>query len=475
MIFNSFDFAIFLPIVFSLYWCLGSRRVKAQNILLVAASYFFYGTWDWRFLFLIFVSSLADFVIGRFMQKSNKNSYRKRLLWLSLGLNLGLLGFFKYFNFFIDSFADTFSFLGVTFDETRLNILLPVGISFYTFQTLSYTIDIYRRKINACNDPVAFFAYVSFFPQLVAGPIERAKNLLPQFVDQRVFNYSKAADGVRQIIWGLFKKVVIADNCSLIVNSIFLNYQYEDSLTLCLGAFLFLFQVYCDFSGYSDIAIGLGRLCGFHLMKNFNFPFFSRDLPEFWKKWHISLTSWFVDYIYIPLGGSRNGLNTKVRNVLIIFLVSGLWHGANWTFIFWGALCGLAQVPYLLLGRNGRYVTYVAKGRYLPNFKELLQMSGVITFMSFSMIFFRSPDISVAWSYLIGILKFDFSLSVLDNYHFVLLIMGLLVWEWMFRSREHGLEIGHLTTKVRWSLYSVFIWLILFNFGSNQEYIYFQF
>lgn len=475
MSFNSFDFAIFLPTVFVIYWFLGNRRLRAQNILLVAASYFFYGTWDWRFLFLIFISSLADFVIGGFLQKPNKDAHRKKLLWLSLSLNLGLLGFFKYFNFFIDSFAYTFSFLGVTFDEARLNILLPVGISFYTFQTLSYTIDIYRRKIKACNDPFAFFAYVSFFPQLVAGPIERAKNLLPQFTDKRVFNYSKAADGVRQILWGLFKKIVIADNCSLIVNSIFFNYQYEDSLTLCLGVFLFLFQVYCDFSGYSDIAIGLGRLFGFNLMKNFDFPFFSRDLPEFWKKWHISLTSWFVDYIYIPLGGSRNGLYAKVRNVIIIFLVSGFWHGANWTFIFWGALCGLTQIPYLLLGYNGRYLTYVAKGRYFPNFKELLQMLGVITFMSFSMIFFRSPNISVAWSYLIRILKFDFSLSVLDDYQFVLLIMGLLIWEWMFRGREHGLEISHLTTKVRWCLYFIFIWLILYNFGSNQKYIYFQF
>ncbi len=475
MLFNSFDFAIFLPIVFSIYWAIGSERVKAQNLFLLFASYFFYGTWDWRFLILIFFSSAADFFIGQWLQKSNEESFRKKLLWISLGLNLGLLGFFKYFNFFIDSFAYTFSFLGVTLDATRLNILLPVGISFYTFQTLSYTIDIYRRKIKACDDPIAFFSYVSFFPQLVAGPIERAKNLLPQFVGRRVFDYSKAVDGVRQIIWGLFKKVVIADNCSKAVNVIFLNYQYEDSLTLCLGAFLFLFQVYCDFSGYSDMAIGLGRLFGFHLMKNFDFPFFSRDLPEFWKKWHISLTSWFVDYIYIPLGGSRNGLNSKIRNVLIIFLVSGLWHGANWTFVLWGALCGLAQVPYLLLGRNGRYDSYVAQGKYLPGLKELFQMLGVVAFMSFSMIFFRSPNITIAWSYLIGILDFDFSLAVLQHAQYVLLILVLLTWEWIFRSKEHGLEISHLNQKLRWSIYAVFVWLVLFNFGSNQEYIYFQF
>ncbi len=475
MLFNSFDFAIFLPLVFSLYWLLGAKRIAAQNLLLLVASYIFYGTWDWRFLILILVSSVADFAIGKFMHESSSENYRKKLLWLSLFLNLGLLGFFKYFNFFIDTFANTFSFFGVAMDETRLNILLPVGISFYTFQTLSYTIDIYRRKINACNDPVAFFAYVSFFPQLVAGPIERAKNLLPQFIKERTFNYEKAVDGVRQIIWGLFKKVVIADNCSKAVNIIFTNYQYEDSLTLCLGAFLFLFQVYCDFSGYSDIAIGLGRLFGFHLRKNFDFPFFSRDLPEFWKKWHISLTSWFVDYIYIPLGGGRNGLNSKIRNVLIIFLVSGFWHGANWTFIFWGAFCGLAQVPYLLLGRNGRYDSYIAHGRYFPNFTEILQILGIIAFMSVSMILFRSPNITVAWSYLNGIFRFDFSSSIFAHYNSVLLIAGLLVWEWMFRSKEHGLEVSHLKARIRWGIYAIFVWLILFNFGINQEYIYFQF
>jgi D-alanyl-lipoteichoic acid acyltransferase DltB (MBOAT superfamily) len=307
MLFNSLDFAIFLPVVFLLYWFVFQKKIKAQNALVALASYVFYGWWDWRFLSLIIFSSVIDYFIGLQLENIKKDRYRSLLLWTSIFVNLGLLGFFKYFNFFIDNFLDAFSFFGYQIPNTSLNIILPVGISFYTFQTLSYTIDVYRKQLKPTKDFVAFTAFVSFFPQLVAGPIERASNLLPQFYKKRKFDYSIAVDGMRQILWGLFKKIVIADNCAKYANEIFNNSGNYSGTTLLLGALFFTFQIYGDFSGYSDIAIGTSRLFGFKLMKNFAFPYFSRDIAEFWRRWHISLSSWFRDYLYIPLGGSRGG------------------------------------------------------------------------------------------------------------------------------------------------------------------------
>jgi alginate O-acetyltransferase complex protein AlgI len=338
MLFNSLDFAVFLPIVFALYWFVTNHNLKLQNALIVAASYVFYGWWDWRFLSLIIFSTLVDYSIGRRLKNEEKQSTRKILLWTSIIVNLGFLGFFKYYNFFLDNFIAAFSFFGQEIQPNTLNIILPVGISFYTFQTLSYTIDVYKKKLEPTEDFIAFSAFVCFFPQLVAGPIERATNLLPQFYKKRTFEYDKAVDGMRQILWGLFKKVVIADNCAEYANLIFNNYQDYNGSTLLLGAIFFTFQIYGDFSGYSDIAIGTSRLFGFNLMQNFATPYFSRDIAEFWRRWHISLSTWFRDYLYIPLGGSRGGTWMKVRNTFIIFLVSGFWHGANWTFIVWGGL-----------------------------------------------------------------------------------------------------------------------------------------
>lgn len=475
MIFNSIEFAIFLPVVFGLYWWIGGKNIKAQNILILLASYFFYGTWDIRFLGLICLSSIIDFVIGGKIESESSPITRKKLLYLSLALNLGFLAFFKYFNFFIDSFIDTFQFFGHSINGRSLDIILPVGISFYTFQTISYSTDIYKKDIPASRDPIEFFAYVAFFPQLVAGPIERAKQLLPQFQLSRKFDYELAVDGCRQILLGLFKKVVIADNCAALVNDIFQNYGDYDSFTLFLGGFYFLIQVYCDFSGYSDIAIGLGKLFGFRLMKNFDFPFLSRDLPEFWKKWHISLTSWFVDYVYIPLGGGRNGLNLKIRNVLIIFTICGFWHGANWTFLFWGIFCGLSFIPYLLLGKNGRYEQVIGYNRLFPSIKELIQMLFVLGFMSISMILFRSENITNAYGFFIGLLKFNFTDFDPKYLELVPIAAALFVWEWMFRQRDHALEISGLQIYLRNIIYAVFIWLILYNFNHEVEYIYFQF
>ena len=374
MLFNSIDFAIFLPIVFILYWFVTNKNLKLQNFLMVAASYLFYGWWDWRFLSLILFSTIVDYTVGQKLRNEENQLKRKALLWTSILVNLGFLGFFKYYNFFLDNFITAFSFFGTEIKANSLNIILPVGISFYTFQTLSYTIDIYKRKLEPTKDFIAFSAFVSFFPQLVAGPIERATNLLPQFYNKRTFDYSKATDGMRQILWGLFKKIVVADNCAEFANQIFNNSADMNGSTLILGALFFTFQIYGDFSGYSDIAIGTSRLFGFNLMRNFAFPYFSRDIAEFWRRWHISLSTWFRDYLYIPLGGSRGGTLMKVRNTFIIFIVSGFWHGANWTFIVWGALNAIYFLPLLLTKKNRNHIDIVAKGKQFPTLYELTNL-----------------------------------------------------------------------------------------------------
>jgi len=354
-----------------LYWFVANKYLKLQNLLIVAASYLFYGWWDWRFLSLIIFSTVVDYSVGLGLAKAEDKTKRKALLWTSIIVNLGFLGFFKYYNFFLDNFITAFSFFGTEIKSSSLNIILPVGISFYTFQTLSYSIDVYKRKLEPTRDFIAFSAFVSFFPQLVAGPIERATHLLPQFYAKRTFQYSKAVDGMRQILWGLFKKIVIADNCSKYANLIFNNSADYTGSTLVLGVLFFTFQIYGDFSGYSDIAIGTARLFGFNLMRNFAFPYFSRDIAEFWRRWHISLSTWFRDYLYIPLGGSRGGTWMKVRNTFIIFIVSGFWHGANWTFIVWGALNAIYFLPLLLTKNNRKNLEIVAQGKFLPTLEEL--------------------------------------------------------------------------------------------------------
>src|SRR5690606_31308818 len=405
MLFNSIDFGIFLPIVFILYWLVANKNLKLQNLLIVVASYIFYGWWDWRFLSLIFFSSLVDYFIGLGLLKQENQTKRKILLWTSILVNLGFLGFFKYYNFFLDNFVTAFSFFGTEIKASSMNIILPVGISFYTFQTMSYSIDVYRRKLEPTKDLIAFSAFVSFFPQLVAGPIERATHLLPQFYTKRIFDYTKAVDGMRQILWGLFKKIVIADNCAEYANQIFNNSAEYSGSTLVLGAIFFTFQIYGDFSGYSDIAVGTSRLFGFDLMRNFNFPYFSRDIAGFWRRWHISLSTWFRDYLYIPLGGSHGGTAMKVRNTFIIFIVSGFWHGANWTFIVWWALCAIYFIPLLLSNSNRTYLETVAQGKIFPSLKEFFLMLMTFAMTVFAWIFFRANDIGHAVSYIGEILS----------------------------------------------------------------------
>ena len=378
MLFNSIEFAIFLPVVFLLYWFVFNRNLKLQNLFIVVVSYVFYGWWDWRFLFLIAFTSLCSYLSGILIEKYRDRPRRaKTVNVLNIVVNLLILGVFKYYNFFVTSFADLF--LGGKTDGLLLKVILPVGISFYTFQALSYSIDVYRGKMEATRDVVQFFAYVSFFPQLVAGPIERATNLLPQFAKPRTFDYETGVDGMRQILWGLFKKMVVADNCAVYVDQVFSSGQAHSGCTILLAAVFFAFQIYGDFSGYSDIAIGTAKLFGIKLMRNFNVPYFSRDIAEFWRRWHISLTTWFRDYVYIPMGGSRCSKAKIIRNTLVIFLLSGFWHGANWTFIAWGVYHALLFLPLILLGKNRKYRDVVAENRFFPTWKEASQM--LLTFL----------------------------------------------------------------------------------------------
>lgn len=480
MLFNSLDFAIFLPIVFLLYWFVFQKNLSLQNFLIVVASYIFYGWWDWRFLSLIAFSTLVDYAVGRALCLEHRQSQRKILLWVSILVNLGFLGFFKYYNFFLDNFVTAFSFFGREINANSLNIILPVGISFYTFQTLSYTIDVYRKKLEPTRDIIAFAAFVSFFPQLVAGPIERATHLLPQFYRKRVFDYSKAVDGMRQMLWGLFKKIVIADNCAEYANQIFNNSADYSGSTLILGALFFTFQIYGDFSGYSDIAIGTSRLFGFNLMKNFAFPYFSRDIAEFWRRWHISLSTWFRDYLYIPLGGSRGGTAMKVRNTFIIFLVSGFWHGANWTFIVWGGLNALYFLPLLLLGKNRRNLDTAGEGKFLPSLHEFFQIAITFALTVLAWVFFRAENINHALEYLDGIFGLSlFSVSEVLPLRILILIVLFVAVEWFQREKNHGLEIhetGVLKHRlIRWPIYFGIVISIFALAGSQQEFIYFQF
>ena len=398
MLFNSFEYLLFLPLVYSLYWSVKSSRFR--TMLLLVASYFFYGWWDWRFLGLIAASSLLDYFVGRQLGATENTLRRKWLLAISLTANLGLLMYFKYANFFLESFLALSKSLGIQANVSSLSIILPVGISFYTFQTLSYTIDVYRRTLPPERDLLNFATYVSFFPQLVAGPIERAGRLLPQFRVLHRFDRGDAAIGIKQILWGLFLKTVIADNAATFVNHIFAEPGIMSSTTLMLGTVLFAFQIYGDFAGYSEIAIGTARLFGFRLMTNFRYPYLSRDIAEFWRRWHISLSTWFRDYLYIPLGGSRGGRWVALRNIIIIFLVSGFWHGANWTFVFWGLLNGLLFIPLYLLGRNRLHLDVVASRRSWLTVSELLNIGLTFTLVCICWVFFRADSITLALEYL---------------------------------------------------------------------------
>ena len=517
MLFNSIEFAFFLPIVFLLYWFLtpsgtnGPRyslfrywhvseqtALNIQNAFVLVASYVFYGWWDWRFLLLIAFTSFCSWGSGLLIGKPVSSALsvdgrKKAKAWMiaNIVLNLGILAVFKYYDFFVSEFGQLF---GISTDSLLLRIILPVGISFYTFQALSYSIDVYRQKIEPTKDIIAFFAFISFFPQLVAGPIERATNLLPQFLNKRTFSYDQATDGMRQILWGLFKKIVVADNCATYVDQVWATYETQTGSTLLLAAILFTFQIYGDFSGYSDIAIGTAKLFGIKLMRNFNNPYFSRDIAEFWRRWHISLTTWFRDYVYIPLGGSRPEIPAHiqnpdrykkliiVRNTFVIFLLSGFWHGANWTFIAWGAYHAILFLPLILLGKNRKYTNQVAEGRLLPTWKETIQIICTFLLVVLGWIIFRAETITQAWEYICGMLQFG---TLRASYRFFIqhgirtitwLCVLMLLIEWLQRNKQHGLEISHLKPVYRGIIFILIFELIIFFLPATpSQFIYFQF
>ena len=473
MIFNSIAFIIFLPIVFIIYWSLRKKHLIYQNLLLLVASYIFYGWWDWRFLSLIAFSTIIDFIIGKKINSSKTKKSKKNFLIMSLIVNLGLLGYFKYFNFFIHSFKESIESLGFTFDTWTLNIILPVGISFYTFQTLSYSIDIYKGKIKHTNDFISFAVFVSFFPQLVAGPIERASHLLPQFLKKRKFDYKTAITGVSLISYGFFKKLVIADRLAIYVNSVFGDIDNANTISLLFGIIFFSFQIYADFSGYSLIARGISKLLGFDLMVNFNKPYLASSIPEFWRRWHISLSTWFRDYLYIPLGGNRVSTLRNYYNLLIVFLISGLWHGANWTFVIWGALHGIYQVIYL------QYKKLINPEDTKNKIRQFINILSVYFLVTFAWIFFRANSFNQAIEYINKIIDFDFSLNLVQvsaekgplNLAISISVIVLLYLSYLLpKNLSFKRDFSHIT-------FNLITILIIFLIGTNgkAEFIYFQF
>ena len=478
MLFNSFEFMLFLPIVFLLYWFVFRER-KWQNLLVVVASYIFYGWWDWRFLLLIAFTSFCSFCSGLLLERyEGQRRLQQVVSATNITINLAILGVFKYYNFFVENLDALFGMMGYHLDWVMMNIILPVGISFYTFQALSYTIDVYQKKLPATHDIIEFFAYISFFPQLVAGPIERATNLLPQFQNNRQFDYAKAVDGCRQMLWGFFKKLVIADNCAMIVNEHWNHYQELPGLALIALGILFTFQIYCDFSGYSDIAIGCARLLGFNLIQNFNYPYFSKSIPEFWRRWHISLMTWFRDYIYFPLGGSKCGRWKTIRNTLIVFFISGLWHGANWTFVCWGIYHACLISLYIIFRIKTKKNENSVKDSILPNFKEVCQISLTFILVVIGWIIFRAESIHQAMDYIYCMITNPF---IGDRYFLLYILYGvlLLLAEWLQRDKLHALQFSDKwpfnSIWVRYAIYYLILIFISQNLTHQQTFIYFQF
>ena len=481
MLFNSFTFMIFLPVVFLLYWFV-FKRLKWQNLLILVASYVFYGWWDWRFLILIVITSLSSYVSGLLIKRYEGHRGRQKAVSAAnIILNLGILATFKYFNFFVGSFEALFQALGMEMDWPTMRIILPVGISFYTFQALSYSIDVYSRKIEPTRDIIAFFSFISFFPQLVAGPIERAANLLPQMLRDRTFDYATAVDGMRQMLWGFFKKLIIADTCAEVVNQTWDGMSGLPGLNLFIAAVLFSFQIYADFSGYSDIAIGCAKLFGIRLTTNFRVPYLSRNLREFWRRWHITLMSWFTQYVYYPLGGSRHSRARTIFNTIVVFALSGLWHGANWTYVLWGLYHAVLFIPLILLGIKAHKDT-VAAGRLLPTWRELASMVVTFLLVTFGLVIFRAPDLAQLSDYVGRMFSpslFKLSGLTMKMATSLLWCAGLLLVEWVQREREHVLQIDgyrlFATKPVRLAIYAAIVFMIFYFAGQVQTFIYFQF
>jgi alginate O-acetyltransferase complex protein AlgI len=477
MFFNSLSFALFLPIVFFLYWFVFNKTKSSQNLLLIVASYYFYSCWDWRFLFLLVFSTFLDYYTGIRIEKAKTETNRKFWFWLSIAVNLGFLGMFKYYNFFASSFSALLNGVGLKTSPFLLDVILPVGISFYTFHGLSYVIDIYYKRIKAEYNFIDYSLFVSYFPLLVAGPIERATHLLPEIKEKRSFDYEQAKAGVYQIIWGLVKKVVIADTCATYANAIFDNYSSMNSLSLILGAIYFAFQIYGDFSGYSDMALGMSKLFGLELLRNFNYPYFSRDIAEFWRRWHISLSSWFRDYLYIPLGGSKGSKWMQVRNVFIIFVVSGFWHGANWTYLAWGFLNAVYFLPLLLLKKNRNNIDAVHLQWNFDSVRIVAMMVWTFILTTIAWVFFRANTITDAYLYLKrivinGVLESQYLTNERYNYELIIMILLFVFVEWNNRTKVEPISGKYQTIKLALCIAAI---LALGTYSDYKEFIYFQF
>jgi alginate O-acetyltransferase complex protein AlgI len=487
MLFNSFIFAIFFIIVFIIYWSLCKKNLKIQNIFILTVSYIFYGWWNWKFIIIIILFTLFNYLTGIIIDTTEKKNKRKILLISNIIINIGLLGIFKYYNFFIDSFISILTLFGIKLNWRTLNIILPIGISFYVFQTIGYIIDIYYKRIDSTRNIIAFSAFVSFFPQLLAGPIGRSTQLLPQFFYKREFDLEKAKDGMRQILWGLFTKMVIADNCAVYVDKIFNNYETLPASTLSIGAIYFSIQIYADFSGYSNMAIGLARLLGFNLARNFSYPYFSTNISEFWKRWHISLSTWFRDYLFLPLAFSIDrkfksptfmNIKSEVWSysfaIMITWFFIGLWHGANWTFIIWGLIHGFYLIWFNAKKniRKRYYNKYTSK--HLVSRIRLIQILYTLSLTTIAWIFFRADNLFHAVKYIQKIMSKTI-LTYPHNLKIIPLIIFFIGVEWIQKNKQHGLQINHLPVLFRWLSYYLLIFMIGY-FGAEQKiFIYFQF
>ncbi len=480
MLFNSIDFIIFLPIVFALYWIVPANKPIVQNFILLISGYFFYGCWDYRFLFLLAFSTLLDFFSGQKIASANTIFKKKCWLWLSIVINIGFLAVFKYYDFFASSLAALFAHAGIHIDLWLLHIILPVGISFYTFHGLSYVLDIFYERTKPTKNIITYASFISFFPLLVAGPIERATHLLPQLEKKRIFNYQYAIDGLKQILWGFFKKIVIADTCAQYANLAFTDVAHYNGSTLVMGAIFFSIQIYGDFSGYSDIAIGTAKLFGIEVMRNFNYPYFSRDIAEFWRRWHISLSSWFKDYVYIPLGGSKGTKSKIIFNVFLIFFLSGLWHGANVNFIIWGLLHAAYFLPLLLFKKNRENLHIADEGKTFPSLKNSINIFITFCLVTFAWIFFRSPNLPVANKYIATIFSGSF-FSVPDSMFVSVKVLVLIAFfffvEWSGREQHYAIaRTGfNLPRPARLVFYYALLMAIFYFAGQQQKFIYFQF
>ncbi len=485
MLFNSLEFLLFLPIVFFVYWFLLKKDYRKQNAFVLLMSYVFYAWWDWRFLFLLVFSTALDYFSGLMISNALNPVKRKFWLVLSVGINLGFLGFFKYYNFFVESLKSALESSQIHIDTWTLSIVLPVGISFYTFHGLSYVIDIYYKRIEPCRNWINYSVFVSYFPLLVAGPIERATHLLPQIEKPRKFNFTQAMSGFKLMLWGFFKKIAIADNLAPSVNEIFSHHQSYSGSVLLLGAFLFAIQIYGDFSGYSDIARGISRFFGMELLLNFNFPYFSRNIAEFWRRWHISLSGWFRDYLYIPLGGSRKGTWLNIRNVFIIFLVSGFWHGANWTFVAWGFIHALLFLPnFLLKAHKKDELNLPVNSLFLPSIKDVFRIIMTFVLVTLAWIFFRAETIQMAFSYIGGIFQWSIFepiggfLNPYDNqslFKEFILIAFLFIAEYLYFVQSKKDILNSFAFELTYSVVMIILIILNVPLNSSNSFIYFQF